>query len=166
MLHPINRYTAGCERLPVGQTIKLKGTLNTEQYPPILYLLDCKILTTGPDPAIPITAANLAKAYADDDAEAKKRFEGKQLLVQGVVKDVILKGTDKLPNPVVILEGAAGKTGKTLCVWSDSHYARREDFEKLKKGQQVTIKGTCFSVSGKDLIGEEGVLVSRVVIVR
>jgi phage shock protein PspC (stress-responsive transcriptional regulator) len=40
------------------------------------------------------------------------------------------------------------------------------DFKKLQKGQKVKVKGVCSGISGKSDIGEEGVLVSRVVIVK
>jgi hypothetical protein len=150
----------------VGQRIKLKGIINGEIGYPSVMVHDCEILEIGPEPALLVTAADLAKAYIEDPTAAEKRFSGKQLLVEGVVKRVILKGVDPYPNPLVILEGAIGKDGKSLCVWSDSHYARTKDFEKLQKGQKIKVKGNCGTVWGKKLIGEDGIIVSRVVIVK
>jgi tRNA_anti-like len=150
--------------LTVGQKLKVKGVLRYVGSTTVS-VGDCEILEIGPDPALAVTAAELAKAYADDVVTAEKRFKGRQLLVQGVVKEVILKGNDKVPNPVVILEGTRGKEGKALCVWSDAHYARGRDFEKLRKGQTIKVKGKCGGIYGRHWIGEEGVLVSRVVIV-
>jgi hypothetical protein len=151
--------------LTVGQKIRLNGILVADNFPTV-YVMECEIIEAGPNPAIPVTAAELARAYSDDEASAGKRFGDKQLIVEGVVTGVLTG--EEFPNPVVLLEGAAGKSGKKLVVYSEAHHNHNKEFLNLKKGQKVKVKGHRGTVLvGKGWIGDEdGVGIASGVIVK
>jgi hypothetical protein len=155
-------------QLTKGQKLKVRGELNTEQYKgsshPSLYLMQSQIVEAGPDPAMPISAADLAKAYAQDETTAGERFKDKQLLIDGVVKDVTKVGADKNMSAIV-LEGSTSNGGKSLCVWATANFYREKDFESIRKGQKVKLKGPCKYVDGKNQIGEDGVFIAGAVLV-
>jgi hypothetical protein len=103
----------------------------------------------------PITATELLRDYRDNPEEAEAKYRGKWLQVKGRVADnkttgdfapgtattwVTLKADDQdVPGEVAIRVA-----GEFLVVPLAG--ASSEDFRKLKKGQEVTIRGKC---SGK-----------------
>jgi predicted Zn finger-like uncharacterized protein len=128
--------------LTEGQKVKVKGLCYTQQAPPHLYLMECQILEAGPNPAIEISAVDLAKEFAADKEAAGKKYTEKQLVVEGVVVEVLPK-TDKEPYPQLILEGANNKEGKPIRIRAGPHIEHHQEFSNTKKGDKVKIKGKC-----------------------
>ncbi len=128
--------------LTVGQTIKVKGRCTGIGQTVILS--GCELAEVGPDPAIAVSAADLAKAYAQDDAAADKKYQGKQVLVEGVVVEVrkLVAGPSSLP--LVVLEGADEKAAVPFRVVIQFPTVDvKQPAWALKPGLTVKIKGAC-----------------------
>ena len=98
--------------------------------------------TTAPAPAsasgderIAVNAADLYKAYDNDEQAADARYKGRQLSVTGVVEEIKLEGEQGV---VVDLQGG-DFMDTVFCFFDDS---QKPAVAKLKKGQKVTINGT------------------------
>lgn len=83
-----------------------------------------------------ITASALIAAFKIDEEKANKRFAGKTLQVMGLITE-INKEQDTLLN---IYLGEENTMEKVSCIMD---MRRKESFEKLKPGQQISIIGSC-----------------------
>jgi hypothetical protein len=139
------RYQAGARRkvahLTKGQKVKVRGRCyGLALAGPML--TGCEVLELGPDPAIPVTAERLTEDYGKDGEAAAKKYEGKQLVVEGVVT-----GTDPRRGlRLVILAGFQEKADTPLRVQASFHYDHEKSLEGLKEGQKVKVKGECLGV--------------------
>lgn len=94
-------------------------------------------------PPITVTAAEISKAFQENEAKAKLAYDGKVLDVTGVVKDIDLSIGD---TPVIHLKGAGDKlnmgvndAGKLTDV--DIGGLSTEAAAKINKGEKLTF--TC-----------------------
>ena len=96
---------------------------------------------------ITISAEDLYKAYASNEAEADKLYQGKILIVTGTV------GTTSTP---------AEGMGRAAVILVDAHQkemvncfgfaaADKDAISKLKSGQKVTVKGKCLGKVATDI---------------
>jgi hypothetical protein len=123
-----------------------------------------------PAELLKVTAEELTKETADDKNAAQKKYEGKTLEVTGVIASFLMasgpiKRTDKTdeafePNTVV-LEGYGKKSGGEMPVLLTCKFGQDKSspsnklLTKLKKGDQVTVKGKVASVSGDIIFVDE-----------
>ena len=85
-----------------------------------------------------IQASTVSAAYAKHRAASDRLYKGQRLDVTGVIVEV---GTDPLLEaPEVMLSGGAGGAPRVDCIF-DTKYGSQ--VAKLKKGQTVTVLGTC-----------------------
>ncbi len=92
-------------------------------------------------PPIAITALALARAYEDNEVAADGKYEGKVLVVSGTVESIdTVFGTTS-----VTLKGKNMSIVSVQCFFDDSH---KGAIANLKKGQKITVQGTC---DGKSL---------------
>ena len=91
---------------------------------------------THEKPQEKITATALLAAFKNDEENANKKFAGKTLLVTGIISE-INNEQDTLLN---IYLGEENTIEKVSCIMD---MRRKEDFEKLKSGQQISIIGFC-----------------------
>jgi len=94
------------------------------------------ILKTGPDPALVISAADLAKACAADADAAAKKYEGQQVQLEGKVLTIDEKEYE------VVLEGA-GAGDKAITIHLRVGYDGWHIAKTLKVGQTIKAKGEC-----------------------
>lgn len=66
-----------------GCTVKVRGT--PPQFGLAGDLFECTIVESSPQTALPVTAAELAQAFADDAKAAKEKYADKPLLITGEV---------------------------------------------------------------------------------
>ena len=97
--------------------------------------------------ALEVTAAELSKAYQENEARAQIAYEGKSLKVSGVVKDIDLSLGDE---PIIKLKGSGEQYG--MGVNADGkltdvniHGLTKQDAATLDKGKPRTFQ--CASVS-------------------
>ncbi len=117
-----------------GQKIKVVGEVFGANDLAI-YLKDCEFTELEKSPTPTVSAKQLAEEFVKDEADAKKKYGREpgvdpEVIVEGVVADLV---TTKDGFTVVNLEGAAPVV--VSCT------TRKEDFETLKKGDKVTLKG-------------------------
>jgi hypothetical protein len=98
------------------------------------------------EPAVPVTAEQLAREVHSNPAAAEQKYKGKLLEVEGVVKSMLnhIGG-----GTVVMLKGLDGKIeGKFVLVPCVCNFegAGQGKAEALSEGQQVKIRGRCFDV--------------------
>jgi hypothetical protein len=115
--------------------------------------LDSFKLTTG-SAAAPgkeaevLAAADLTKAFADDEAAAKKKYGGlKALVVEGVVKETHV---DKDGGASLLLKGHDDDHG-VVC----NTFAARDNkavLDTVKEGQTVRVKGWGYGKQGEDVL--------------
>lgn len=88
-------------------------------------------------PAFTITAQELFKEYESNEVSADTKYKEKVVQVSGTVSDI---GKDILDNPYVVV-GSFGDLGLGVqCTFAESQNAT---ISELKKGDAVSIKGTC-----------------------
>src|SRR6266567_9635684 len=97
-------------------------------------------------PGITISADDLYRAYQSNEAEADKIYQGKIVIVTGIV------GTTSTPDdgmgrPAVILVGSNQKPIVNCFGFASDE---KEAISKLKPGQKVTIKGKCMGKVATD----------------
>ncbi len=97
-------------------------------------------------PSITISADDFYKAYQSNEAEADKIYQGKIVIVTGIV------GTTSTPDdgmgrPAVILVGSNQKPIVNCFGFASDE---KEAISKLKPGQKVTIKGKCMGKVATD----------------
>lgn len=104
----------------------------------------------GKTPAAPpmeVTAADISKAYQENEAKAQIAYEGKSLLVSGVVKDIDLSIGD---TPIIKLKGAGDSYGMGVNADGkmtdvDVHGPTKIQASEFKKGAKMTF--LCGSIS-------------------
>jgi hypothetical protein len=87
-------------------------------------------------PAIEVSPKQLYSDYEANEVSADLKYKGKVLIVKGKVNTI---GKDIMGDIYVTLN--TGETfGEVQCSFSDDH---TNEAAGLKKGQTITIKGTC-----------------------
>ena len=84
--------------------------------------------------AIRISAHALGAAYGADYDAAKRKYQGHEVIVSGIVKDI-----DYEMPPSILLEGGPD-TPNIHCRFEDAEAASR--LRGLAKGDRVTVSGT------------------------
>ena len=110
-------------------------------------LAHCRIVWTGPDPAIKVAAAKLAADHVADEKAADAKYEHKQVLVEGVVAATT---KDEFGSPSLVLAGAK-KDDQTVQVTCTFTKDAAERAGKVAKGQRVRVKGQCQGLLGKEV---------------
>ncbi len=96
-------------RLSYGQQVRIRGKCATVN--PLIQLINCIIIDTGPSVAVSLTAEDLAKEYAADSEKTDDKYNpkgpnglryGKSLVVTG---EVAAWGKDDYGKSVVFLKG-------------------------------------------------------------
>lgn len=104
--------------------------------------------TTPEDqPPIKITAKNLTKEYEENELAADGKYKDKQLAVSGKVSNI----AETFGNVTVSLEGFNGVVS-VMCSFEESE---KENVAKLKKGQNVILKGKGDGSTGGLYVGLE-----------
>jgi len=118
-----------------SKSISSTGTVNTTS------------VTAAPVEAIKVTAAELMKAYDNNEVKADTQYKGKLLTVKGKVDDISV--TLGMTN-VTVGTGAEFELG-IICYFDDSE---KDSIALLNKGDSISITGTCegkaLSVSMKE----------------
>jgi uncharacterized protein (DUF1330 family) len=118
-----------------GQTVRLKGTWPKETAVSTATLGDCVFVKKGPNPAIAISAVDLAKEYAADKDAAIKKYENKYLIVDG---EIVHKETiSKRGTVTVALTGDGGV--RVACFFT---FVESVQSKPLQVGQRIKLIGT------------------------
>lgn len=96
--------------------------------------------SVGDKPAdVKIEATALAAEYEADENAANKKYLGKVIEVTGTITDITY---DDNQNLIVVMTDEMAMTGVS-CTFDNT---QTDIKDKLKKGQTVTIKGSCTGV--------------------
>lgn len=95
---------------------------------------------------VEVTAAELSKAFQENEAKAKLAYDGKTLRVSGTVKDISL---DIMDNPQIKLKGSGDVQGMGISQGGKMTDVTvgglsKEDAAKIEKGQKFS--ATCQKV--------------------
>jgi len=85
-----------------------------------------------------VSAQELTKAYAANEAAATKKYKGKTVVVEGKVLE---RSKEKVIDNFVILEGHAKKGKGTYRVYCGFAFTEEADILALKPGDKVKIRG-------------------------
>jgi hypothetical protein len=102
-------------------------------------LAHCRIVSTGPDPAIEVTAEEMAAEYVADEDAAEEKYYQKQVLVEGVVAEIV---ENEFGNLNLQLEGSE-REGKPFRIDCGFPADAKDDLKDVAKGQRVRVKGGC-----------------------
>jgi hypothetical protein len=138
-----------------GQSVKFKGRCLGEGDGTFTDLADAELLSTGPDPALTVSAGDLTRAFARDSEAAHEKYKGRQVLALGVVATPADRPTDRM----VLLEGFDEKAEKPIRVTVRYGVDWQPEFAKLLRGDKVKIKGECLGLSGRNVALESAWLV-------
>jgi Leucine-rich repeat (LRR) protein len=144
---PWARYSPGQKVKIIGRQVdRERGTaLHVLYADSIPALSDCAIVESSPNPAIPVTVADLVKEFADDAQATRKKYSGKYVLLSGTVvsresvKSIVpnfpqsvlrmrTEGPIELQCKVKVLQerSARGvKAGETITVWGSCQFPSR-----------------------------------------
>ena len=122
----------------------MKGECNGGALVHFVDLLNAELTVVGPDPALIVSAEQLAEDYGKDATAAKAKYGDKWLLLTGTVVEV-KKG--KSGADFVVLQGFDEKSAKPIRIEAAYPLEGKRFFEKLTKGDKVTIKGECGSLA-------------------
>jgi hypothetical protein len=131
--------------LTPGQQIQFKGKCDgafkgeEAHDSPFVEFLGCQLVVVGPDPSLPVTAAQLTGEYVRNEKAADAKYKDKYLVIEGTV--VELQEKDGLL--AILLEGHDEKSPAPIRVAAGYSEHRRDQFAALKKGSKVNIKGAC-----------------------
>ena len=97
--------------------------------------------------AMIVDAPSLITAFEKDSSSANKKYTDKVIAVTGNVKKI-----DKDGNPVIIFLGPEGQMSSVKCSMDSTHAA---DYNTIKPGTNVKIKGRCTGGQTEDLFGTD-----------
>jgi tRNA_anti-like len=117
-------------KLGRGQTVTLRGRLNSGWG---FALVESTLLELGPNPAIILSASDLAKEYGADKGKTLEKYEKKSLIVDGEIAS-----KDEKSRSITLK--ADGKL-QILCGGGFTNSKPAEIFGPLKVGQRVKILG-------------------------
>jgi DNA-directed RNA polymerase subunit M/transcription elongation factor TFIIS len=138
-------------KLAVGSQVTIRGRCSGRIGATIV-IEDCTLVSesggttasTGTGSAIKKTATELAEEVAGNLDDAKSRYRQKLIQVTGIVSKVETGGGSK--EVTVFLEGARGV--KLAFTFKPENAASAAD---LSVGEEVTIKGQCWSVTAREI---------------
>jgi tRNA_anti-like len=104
----------------------------------LLFLLMSLPLLLVAQDAIRISAHVLSAAYGADSDAATRKYEGHEVIVSGIVKDIDYEKSEQV-YACILLEGGPD-TPDILCRIEDAEAASR--LRRLAKGDRVTVSGT------------------------
>ena len=84
-----------------------------------------------------IQPTTLIKEYEGNEIAADQKYKGERLSLTGKIESV---GKDIMDNIYITLGGGGGTFRSVQCFFSDKHAGK---IAQLKKGQKVTVEGTC-----------------------
>jgi predicted Zn finger-like uncharacterized protein len=124
----------------MNQSIKYRGkcdglTLNAA----FVELLGGKIESTGPDPAVNVSAADLIKAYTAGDKTADEKYKDKPITLTAATVE------SKTDDAVYFTAGLKGKAQMKIKVSYPFDF--KKQFDALKVGDRVKVKGECGGLS-------------------
>jgi hypothetical protein len=133
-----------------------KNPEQPEQLRDQIYLTDVKIDDVGPDPTVPVSAAELARTFATDPAAAKAKYIGKMVVVDG--KFVTTKFIQNIGSVTIIEGHKDGDKAFDLVLLGDADkIGNPAQFETVKFRAmcdgQVNVDGTpCVRLWGPKLV--------------
>ena len=123
----------------IGQRVKIIGKFETETFNTFVDLTECRLDEVGPDPAIEVTAVDLARTYAAGEKAADAKYKAKWLRVEGKVAEV-----NQNDFVTVLLEGVDDNDKRVRVKVSFSPEYKEVG---LKRGDIVKMKGECVGLS-------------------
>lgn len=127
--------------LTKGQKVKVKGRVGFVG-PVKISLLDCQF--TELEPAAKVTAAQLTEEFTKDKAAAEKKYDfKKEIVVEGTVSDLV-----KVKDAFEVRMAGAKPDVRLI------FHVKEADWNQLKKGQHVAVKGTCSIFTEADGVKE------------
>jgi hypothetical protein len=120
--------------LAKGQQVTVRGKADGSIVPG---LLQCEFVKVGPSPARPFTVAALAAEFKKDRDAARKKYDGKPVVLRVKVLQAKTDG-EKVRWSVT---DAAGKGGATIDAWADSLFNKDflKELEKVKAGDVIVL---------------------------
>jgi len=128
--------SVGCAR--AGTTVAL--TLFSA-----LLFSTCQVASTAP----PLSAGTLLREYQQSSADARRKYDGKEISVQGLALSAATLPLDAAAQGSVWLQESNPETNGRVGCWFSSQQA--PDFSKIVSGQRVTIRGVFNGEAGVEL---------------
>ncbi len=100
--------------------------------------------TVQPEETIHISAVDLLNAFAENEISAQQTYKGKTIVVTGVASDMGI--TEGLFSETTYMLFSSSGANSYLSGTVQANFTNKEEIAKLaevKKGQEVSIKGTC-----------------------
>lgn len=125
------------ELLP-RQRVMLRGRCEGETTSFAVELADCDVVEVGPDPALAVTVAQLARDYLANRAEADQKYKGQPLVVDGTFLEL---QADDLSATAAVLQAVDDNMEISLRVVGFFGPDQKAVFEKVVRGQRIWIRG-------------------------
>jgi len=131
-----------------GQKVKVIGTVGPLQGGLFVFVGDCQVTELEPSKTPQVTAEQVTADFAKDPEAAKDKYVGKQayekeILVEGTIADLVKKGDFYL-----VKLGGANPDLRVSCMIG------KLEFDDLKKGQKVRVKGNVAGFGQEDKFKE------------
>ena len=135
--------------LSKGQKVKAKGSMQGANSLAV-YLGDCSYAEVTPPSHLVVTAKQLTEDFSKDKDAASKKYQEKEVVVEGEVASLVEK------NGFFSAKLAGVKSPLVV-----SCTLRQEEFNTLKKGQTITVKGDCSLFSDNEVTVNTAFLVKK-----
>lgn len=99
-----------------------------------------------------LSAAELIRAFSENEVEADRLYGGKVLEVHGKVKEVISHET----APILVI----GDTGRGINISCYLQLEKSQEFSEIRQGDDVKVKGICNGML-TDIMLDRALLLTR-----
>lgn len=127
--------------LASGQKVKVVGILKAVAKSDI-ELIQCQITELEPNPLRTVTPAELAKAFAGNEADAVKKY-GSGMDRKEFLMEVVVPAAKDASNPKAIIFNDAGGTPVKI-------QFEQRDVKRLKAGDKIFVKAECYGLQTGD----------------
>lgn len=140
-MFPLEDAKAVCELIP-GQTATVRGQLKSDTQKVGVPLTNGELVEAGPSPAVRITVEQLAKEYAADKEQTKKKYEEKQMVLEATVLDTRWNERDQCVFTVAGFDVGALEPIRLTIEFGYAGLSHTEnELGSVRRDQVVRIKG-------------------------
>lgn len=97
----------------------------------------------------PVSAGVLTKEYQESTAEARRKYDGREITVKGLTMMTAMMPPSGDDQGLVLLEEKGANQPRRVACWFSNDHA--DQFSKIKGGQLITVKGIFNGEAGAEL---------------
>lgn len=133
--------------------VSLRESLRPLRLPLVLLSLTllaaCQAASSRPSAPEPVSAGALTKEYQESTADARRKYDGREITVQGLTVTAAMMPPSGSDQGLVFLEEKGANPPRRVSCWFSNDQA--DQFSRIKGGQLITVKGIFNGEAGAEL---------------